>query len=48
VEFTSEAFTGRLEENGISISMDGRGRWRDSPRRIFVERIWKSIKYEEV
>jgi len=28
--------------------MDGRGRWRDSPRRIFVERIWKSIKYEEV
>src|ERR1017187_7680337 len=45
VEFTSEAFTGRLKENGIRISMDGRGRWRDN---VFVERIWKSIKYEEV
>ena len=45
VEFTSEAFTGRLKKNGISISMDGKGRWRDT---VFVERIWKSIKYEEV
>jgi putative transposase len=44
-QFTSEAFTGRLKENGIAISMDGRGRWRDN---VFVERIWKSIKYEEV
>jgi putative transposase len=44
-QFTSEVFTGRLEENGIAISMDGRGRWRDN---VFVERIWKSIKYEEV
>ena len=44
-QFTSEAFTGRLKENGISISMDGKGRWRDN---VFVERIWKSIKYEEV
>jgi putative transposase len=44
-QFTSEAFTGRLKENGISISMDGCGRWRDN---VFVERIWKSIKYEEV
>jgi putative transposase len=44
-QFTSEAFVGRLKENGISISMDGRGRWRDN---VFVERIWKSIKYEEV
>jgi putative transposase len=44
-QFTSEAFTGRLKENGIRISMDGRGRWRDN---VFVERIWKSIKYEEV
>jgi putative transposase len=42
-QFTSEAFVGRLKENGIS--MDGRGRWRDN---VFVERIWKSIKYEEV
>ena len=44
-QFTSEAFTGRLKENGISISMDGKGRWRDN---VFVERIWRSIKYEEV
>jgi putative transposase len=44
-QFTSEAFTGRLKEEGISISMDGRGRWRDN---VFIERIWKSIKYEEV
>jgi putative transposase len=44
-QFTSETFTGRLKENGIAISMDGKGRWRDN---VFVERIWKSIKYEEV
>jgi putative transposase len=44
-QFTSEAFTGRLKEEGITISMDGKGRWRDN---VFVERIWKSIKYEEV
>jgi putative transposase len=44
-QFTSEAFTRRLKENGISISMDGCGRWRDN---VFVERVWKSIKYEEV
>ena len=44
-QFTSEAFVGRLKENGISISMDGKGRWRDN---VFVERVWKSIKYEEV
>jgi putative transposase len=44
-QFTSEAFTGRLKENAIAISMDGKGRWRDN---VFVERIWKSIKYEEV
>lgn len=44
-QFTSEAFTGRLKETGIRVSMDGRGRWRDN---VFVERIWKSIKYEEV
>lgn len=44
-QFTSGAFTGRLKEEGIKISMDGRGRWRDN---VFVERICKSIKYEEV
>ena len=44
-QLTSEAFTGRLKEEGIRISMDGKGRWRDN---VFVERIWKSIKYEEV
>jgi len=44
-QFTSKAFTGRLKKDEIAISMDGRGRWRDN---VFVERIWKSIKYEEV
>ena len=44
-QFTSEAFTERLKKEGIGISMDGKGRWRDN---VFVERIWKSIKYEEV
>jgi putative transposase len=44
-QFTSQAFPGRLKEEGIKISMDGKGRWRDN---VFVERIWKSIKYEEV
>ena len=44
-QFTSEAFTKRLEERGITISMDGRGRAMDN---IFVERLWRSVKYEEV
>jgi len=44
-QFTSEAFTARLKEEGIRISMDGKGRWRDN---VFVERVWKSVKYEEV
>ncbi len=44
-QFTSEAFTSVLKREGIRISMDGRGRWRDN---VFVERVWKSIKYEEV
>lgn len=44
-QFTSEAFTGLLRENSIAISMDGRGRWKDN---VFVERLWKSVKYEEV
>ena len=34
-----------LEKNGIAISMDGRGQWRDN---VFVERLWRSVKYEEV
>jgi putative transposase len=44
-QFTSAAFTGLLLENSIAISMDGRGSWRDS---VFVERLWRSVKYEEV
>ncbi len=44
-QFTSEAFTGRLEEEGIQISMDGKGRWADN---VFVERLWRSLKYEHV
>ncbi len=42
---TSEAFTSILEKNGIAISMDGKGSWRDN---VFVERLWRSVKYEEV
>ena len=42
---TSLEFTGLLKENGIQISMDGKGCWRDN---VFVERLWKSIKYDEV
>jgi putative transposase len=44
-QFTSAAFTGLLHDQGIAISMDGQGCWRDN---IFVERLWRSIKYEEV
>src|SRR5271165_4227489 len=44
-QFTSAAFTGLLLENKIAISMDGRGAWRDN---VFVERLWRSVKYEEV
>ncbi len=44
-QFTSEAFTGRLKEEGIQISMDGKGRWADN---VFVERLWRSLKYEHV
>ena len=45
VQFTSEAFTGVLLREGIAISMDGRGRALDN---IFVERLWRSVKYEDV
>jgi putative transposase len=44
-QFTSEAFTARLVAAGVAISMDGRGRFMDN---IFIERLWRSIKYEEV
>lgn len=44
-QFTSEDFTGVLKERGIRISMDGKGRWVDN---VFVERLWRSVKYEEV
>jgi putative transposase len=44
-QFTSIDFTGRLKKEGIAISMDGKGRWCDN---VFVERFWRSIKYEEV
>ena len=44
-QFTSAAFTGRLEAAGIRVSMDGRGRWMDN---VFIERLWRSLKHEEV
>ena len=44
-QFTSHVFTEFLKEQGIRLSMDGRGAWRDN---IFVERLWRSVKYEEV
>jgi len=44
-KFTSLEFTGLLKDNDIQISMDGKGCWRDN---VFVERLWKSIKYDEV
>ena len=44
-QFTSEMFTDVLKANEIRISMDGRGAWRDN---VFVERLWRSVKYEEV
>jgi putative transposase len=44
-QFTGSAFTGVLANNGIAISIDGKGAWRDN---VFVERLWRSVKYEEV
>ena len=44
-QFTCEAFTDVLTRNAIKISMDGKGAWRDN---VFVERLWRSVKYEEV
>ena len=45
VQFTAQAFTGRLEDAGIRVSMDGRGRALDN---IFIERFWRSLKYEDI
>jgi len=44
-QFTSDDFTGMLKDKGIQISMDGKGRWIDN---VFIERLWRSLKYEEV
>jgi len=44
-QFTSEDFTDVLKDSGIKISMDGKGRWMDN---VFIERLWRSLKYEEV
>lgn len=45
LQFTSMAFTDALKSRGVAISMDGRGAWRDN---VFVVRLWRTIKYEEV
>ena len=44
-QFTSAAFTGLLAQNGIKISMDGKGSYNDN---LFIERLWRTVKYEEV
>ena len=44
-QFTCEAFTDVLKDHAIAISMDGKGRWVDN---VFVERLWRSVKYEDV
>jgi len=44
-QFTSEPFTGLLLKHAVKISMDGKGAWRDN---VFVERLWRTVKYEEV
>jgi putative transposase len=45
VQFTAEAFTGRLLAAGVAVSMDGRGRALDN---VFVERLWRTVKYEDI
>jgi putative transposase len=45
VQFTAEAFTGRLVSAGVAVSMDGRGRCLDN---VFVERLWRTVKYEDI
>ena len=44
-QFTSREYTGRLEEAGVAVSRDGRGRALDN---VFVERLWRSVKYEDI
>tara|TARA_R110002073_G_scaffold290541_1_gene455516 strand:- start:1038 stop:1418 length:381 start_codon:yes stop_codon:yes gene_type:complete len=44
-QYTSDAFTNVLKAHNINIRMDGKGAWRDN---VFVERLWRSVKYEEV
>jgi putative transposase len=44
-QFTTEDFTQPLEAKGVRVSMDGKGRWIDN---VFVERLWRSVKYEEI
>ena len=44
-QFTGTAIVGLVQQHGISLSMDGKGAWRDN---LFIERLWKSVKYEEV
>jgi len=44
-QFTDEAFTGILQQHGVRISMDGKGRYNDN---LFIERLWRTVKYEEV
>ena len=44
-QFTSREFTQVLQDRGVKISMDGKGRYQDN---IFVERLWRTVKYEEV
>ena len=44
-QFTGEAFTGLLKQHGVRISMDGKGSYNDN---LFIERLWRSVKYEEV
>ena len=44
-QFTGTAFVGLVQQHGIQLSMDGKGSWRDN---LFIERLWKSVKYEEV
>ena len=44
-QFTGTAFVGLVQQHGIALSMDGKGAWRDN---LFIERLWKSVKYEEV
>ena len=44
-QFTSDGWIERLKAAGVAVSMDGKGRWIDN---VFIERLWRSVKYEEV